>query len=227
MFSTPGFRGAGAPEVGRCEGQDERKNRDGLGARKNAVLDPRSLEARCPLSEDDPLPPEDRLTSERLRAELDQLYRTGAGELAGRLARSGSGDGLDLVHEAFARLLGLSRARFAGISRPAAYVARISRNLETDQGRISSLHSAWADEAAASLEAQHDPIVYLESRDTLRRLEAGVMKLKPLTREIFLARRVDGLSYAEISKITGLSHKAIEKHMAKAIAKLSRLMDRP
>lgn len=190
------------------------------------MLDRGPGQAARALSADDPLPPEDRLTSDRVRIELEHLYKTGAGQIAERLARSGTSDGLDLVHEAFARLLSFNRARFAGIVRPGAYVARISKNLENDHGRICSLHSAFADETAITLDAQHDQIVYLESRDTLRRLEAGVMKLKPLTREIFLARRVDGLSYVEISNLTGLSAKAIEKHMSKAIAKLSRLIDR-
>ena len=190
------------------------------------MLDPRASQAARAISEEDPLPPEDWLTLDRVRSELEHLYKTGAEGLAERLERSGTSDGLDLVHEAFARLLGLSRARFAGIVRPSAYVARISKNLENDQGRVCNLHRAWTDDRATSFEALHDQVVYLETRDTLRRLEAGVMKLKPLTREIFLARRVDGLSYSEITNITGLSAKAIEKHMSKAIAKLSRFMDR-
>jgi RNA polymerase sigma factor (sigma-70 family) len=190
------------------------------------VLDPGSAGAARALGEGDPLPPEDQLTSDELKAELERLYRTNAGSLANRLAPSGASDGLDLVHEAFARLLSLSRGKLTAIARPAAYVAKISKNLEHDRGRACIQHNAWVGDSAAGSRGHHDPIVYLESRDTLRRLEAGVMKLKPVTRTIFLARRVEGLSYSEISKITGLSHKAIEKHMGRAIAKLSRLMDR-
>lgn len=67
----------------------------------------------------------------------------------------------------------------------------------------------------------------LESRDTLRRLEFAISKLKPKTRAIFLAHRLDGLSYNEIAELTGLSVKGIEKQMSKAIAKIDRLLDRP
>lgn len=190
------------------------------------MLDPAHPHAARVLSEDDSLPPEDRLTASRLRSELEHLYRNGAAPLADRLARSGDSDSLDLVHEAFARLLGLSCAKLATIARPAGYVARIAKNLESDRGRARSLHGAWRTDQAAGIDDEHDQVVYLETRDTLRRLEAAVSKLKPLTREVFLARRVDGLSYTEISAMTGLSAKAIEKHMGKAIAKLGRLMDR-
>ena len=48
----------------------------------------------------------------------------------------------------------------------------------------------------------------LELRDTLRRLEHAVSKLKPRTREIFLAHRIHGFTYAEIAERTGLSIRA-------------------
>ena len=46
-----------------------------------------------------------------------------------------------------------------------------------------------------------------------------------MTREIFLARRVDGLSYAEIAELTGLSERQVERHMARAISRLVRLVE--
>jgi RNA polymerase sigma-70 factor (ECF subfamily) len=44
-----------------------------------------------------------------------------------------------------------------------------------------------------------DPTAALEARDHLARIEAAVSRLKPLTREIFLACRVHGYSHAEIA----------------------------
>lgn len=60
----------------------------------------------------------------------------------------------------------------------------------------------------------------------LRRLEAIMLKLKPRTRAIFIAHRIDGLSYAEIAERTGLSVKGVEKQMSKAIAHIDRMLDR-
>ena len=61
--------------------------------------------------------------------------------------------------------------------------------------------------------------------DRLERLEKAVGRLPRTTREIFIARRVDRLSYEEIAERTGLSEPQIQRHMARAIAKLVRLTD--
>ena len=71
-----------------------------------------------------------------------------------------------------------------------------------------------------------DQVALLESRDTLRRLEQAIARLKPRTREIFLAHRIHGFTYAQIAERTGLSVKGVEKQMSKAIAKIDRLLDR-
>ena len=74
--------------------------------------------------------------------------------------------------------------------------------------------------------AAHDPVAVLEARDQLERLQSALTRLSPRTREIFLAHRLDGLSYKDIATQTGLSIKGVEWHMTKAIAHLDRLMRR-
>ena len=49
-----------------------------------------------------------------------------------------------------------------------------------------------------------------------------MLRLKPLTRQIFLACRLDGYSYAEIAEQTGLSIRGVEKQMSRAIKQLGR-----
>ena len=39
----------------------------------------------------------------------------------------------------------------------------------------------------------------------LRRVETAALKMRPLTREIFMAHRLDGYTYAEIAELTGLN----------------------
>ena len=58
--------------------------------------------------------------------------------------------------------------------------------------------------------------------EELARLERGLRALPRTTRDIFVARRLDHLSYAEIADITGLSVSRVERHMAKAILQLGR-----
>jgi RNA polymerase sigma-70 factor (ECF subfamily) len=61
--------------------------------------------------------------------------------------------------------------------------------------------------------------------EELKRLERAVGQLPLKAREIFLARRVDRLSYEEIASLTGLSERQLERHMARAISRLVRLME--
>lgn len=69
-----------------------------------------------------------------------------------------------------------------------------------------------------------DMVAMLEARDLLNRIQNALMRLSPKTRDIFLAHRVDGLSYNEIAKRTGLSLKGVEWHMTKAISHLDRVL---
>ncbi|MFN3724696.1 MAG: sigma-70 family RNA polymerase sigma factor [Allosphingosinicella sp.] len=61
--------------------------------------------------------------------------------------------------------------------------------------------------------------------DLLRRMEEAMLKLPKLQREIFLAHRLNGQSYEEIARRTGISVPQVERHMAKAIYKLAKQMD--
>jgi len=54
--------------------------------------------------------------------------------------------------------------------------------------------------------------------DRLERLEAALLTLPRLRREIFLAVRLDAMTYEEVASITGLSVRAVERQMGRAIA---------
>lgn len=160
-------------------------------------------------------------------AELDRLFRQRSGQLATALRGStGDRDGvLDAIQEAFARLAGLSNERRQSLARPEAYLFRTGLNVLREWGRGAARASKAAD-APELLPDCPDPMHVLESRDLLHRLEAAMLRLRPKTREIFLAHRLDGLSYAEIAERTGLSVKGVEKHMSKAIAAVDRAAGR-
>ncbi len=181
------------------------------------------------IGEDDPIPPEDR-AQVGSQPDLDELYRAHASRLTRFLARrTGSrDDAQDLVQDVFSRFAGLGQAKVNTIERPEAYLNRVTRNLlrnlvKTKSRRSAHLHVVADNESLAGPDQQR----LLESRDMLRRLEAAMLKLKPKTREIFMAHRLDGMSYAEIAERTGLSMKGVEKQMSKAIAHIDRTLDRP
>lgn len=239
MFSTPGFssrrlaqENAGAKQM--QQGSSESFFGDRIivssGAR-TAMSGGLPLRAR---SADDWLencsaPGAERSVTPVDQTDLNGLYRARAAGLRRYVARriDCTEDALDFVQEAFARLLGTGARRTAEMSHPEAYLQRVARNLlldrkKTDVRRAASLHIVVDDEQISG----PDPHRLLESRDMLRRLEAAMLRLKPRTREIFLAHRLDGLSYAEIADRTGLSVKGVEKQMSKAIAQIDRVRDR-
>jgi RNA polymerase sigma factor (sigma-70 family) len=159
--------------------------------------------------------------------ELAQLYRSHSSQLVSTLARRTDclETARDIAQESFARLLSVPRSARLGIRKPEAYLRRISTNLLRDWGRAQSVRRRDLPSDRAD-PPQVNQVAALESRDALRRLEAAMLKLKPRTREIFMAHRIDGLSYAEIAEQTGLSVKGVEKQMGKAIAMIDRLLDR-
>lgn len=177
------------------------------------------------LLEDDPLPPEDR-RAQPTRLALEEIYRAEAPRLLRYFARrAGQQDAPELVQESFARLADADAARGDEIEKPEAYLCRIATNLLRNRASSALQRSLArhvpADEAAL---AGPDPVVTLEARDQLNRIQAALMRLSPKTRQIFLAHRVDGHSYNDIAKLTGLSLKGVEWHMTKAIAHLDRAL---
>lgn len=174
------------------------------------------------LPDEIPTPPVDR-------AEVEGLYRSQTARLRRYLSRriGNPDDALDLVQDSFARMLGSAANCPEWVARPEAYLQRVARNLlldrkKMDARRLRHLHVVADEDRIAGADLQRQ----LESRDMLRRLEAAMLKLKPRTREIFMAHRLDGMSYAEIAERTGLSVKGVEKQMSRAIAQIDRMLGR-
>jgi DNA-directed RNA polymerase specialized sigma24 family protein len=61
--------------------------------------------------------------------------------------------------------------------------------------------------------------------EQLATMERAMLSLPRRTREVFLAHRLDGSSYADIAQSTGLTVRQVERHMAKALLRQSRFMD--
>jgi len=232
MFSTPGF--GRQPRLG--EPPSEQLSNAGWRGRAHAVAAP--VVFASPVSgatgagafeEGGPLPAVDSPPHGDEEAFLAELYRSESPKLIRILSRRTrcSDDADDLVQDIFFRFARM-RGRWASLGRPQAYLRRIAANLLRDRAKAHYRHSVSlhvaADEEMLPGVDQHR---LLESRDMLRRLEAAMMRLRPRTREIFMAHRIDGLTYAEIAQRTGLSVKGVEKQMSKALAQLDRILSRP
>jgi RNA polymerase sigma-70 factor (ECF subfamily) len=167
-------------------------------------------------------------TANTWKGDVEALYRERADGLIRRLTTVAADreTAVDVVHEAFVRFSALDRARRHIVLRPDAYLYKTCINIIRDLGRARRLDERSAEQQQLLQERIQHPTAHLEQRDELRRLETAVLRLKPKTRAIFLAKRLDGMSYAQIAERTGLSVKGVEKHMSKAIAAIDRAMGR-
>jgi RNA polymerase sigma factor (sigma-70 family) len=158
-------------------------------------------------------------------ADVATLYRAQGPRLLRFFRRRAvdSHEAQDLVQETFTRLLGSDPRR--GVSRPEAYLTRIAQNLLRDRAKIGARRSAdrhvVADE---SILAGTDQIHLLETRDLLDRLELAMLELPKETREIFMAHRLEGLTYNEIAERAGLTVKQVEWALTCALVELDRAL---
>ncbi len=205
-----------------------RRKEDGTSPHARVHLNAGTLPLPAPrLGVGDPLPPEDRTTTPA-PVSLGELYRAHAPRLLRFFARRADRhEAGDLVQESFARLAAAQAGEADTIDRPEAYLNQIATNLLRNRAktalRRSLANHVCADDVPL---AGHDPVAALEARDQIERLQSALMRLAPKTREIFLAHRLDGLSYKDIATRTGLGVKGVEWHMTKAIAHLDRLLRR-
>jgi RNA polymerase sigma factor (sigma-70 family) len=159
--------------------------------------------------------------------DLDGLYRRERPYLIRFFARNRAAgpDAEDLAQEAFLRMARAGQD-VDGIARPVAYLRQIGRNLLKDRANSAAHRNATVELDAENAASEQNELRRLEARDSLRRLEAAMYLLKPRTRHVFLAHRLDGFSYAEIAQHMGLSVKRVEKIMAEAISELADILDR-
>ena len=176
-------------------------------------------------AEGDPTPPDDTCAEPKAEAAtVADVYLEQRPRLLRFLGkRLGRAEAEDVVQQSFLRLLSRQADDRDEVAQPRNYLFRIAWNLANDaddraRRQFSSAHIPLDDvELAGS-----NQLAALEARDELDRLEALICRMKPRTREIFLAHRLDGYSYREIAALTGLSVKGVERHMSLAIAFIDR-----
>lgn len=154
---------------------------------------------------------------------LEQLFRSEALALTRYLrSRIGRDDDVqDLLQESFARLAGAKSS--ALMDRPQAYLQRIARNLVVDRFRRREKQSSTVhipvDEAIEMSSAPQQEWA-IEARDVAERYEAVLMTLPERTQRIFLLNRKENLSYRELATREGISVKAVEYHISRALTQL-------
>ena len=130
-------------------------------------------------------------------------------------------DAEDLVQETFVRLLRKGDAD--SIGNPEAFLFTIARNLTYDRSRRRQTYVRHFDASADADKATevYGPERVLQSREALQGLLEGLAALSQQTQDIFLLHRLEGMKYAEIAELYGISRSAVEKHMIKALARVA------
>ena len=132
-------------------------------------------------------------------------------------------DADDLAQEAWIRLAGYKSEE--PVAKPEAFLMRVALNLsdahrmQRYRGEHVELEDVVLIDAAPSVEAA------LLARERVARLSVCLGRLTEQTRTIFLAHRIDGLSYEEIARQHALSPSSVERHVAKALLHLSTWME--
>ena len=121
----------------------------------------------------------------------------------------------DLVQEAWIRLECYRREQ--PVDNTEAFLMRAALNLSIDahRSRLSRGEEVTLDDVVL-VDNRPSAEAVLLSRERLERLSVCLGRLHDKTRQIFLAHRIDGMSYQQIAKQHGLSVSAVEKHIAKA-----------
>ena len=133
-------------------------------------------------------------------------------------------DADDLVQEAWIRLACYERDQ--PVAQPEAFLMRAALNLSIDAHRTRANHGEEVLlEDVVLVDANPSAEAVLLARERMARLSVGLGHLNDRTRAIFLAHRVQGMSYQHIARLHGLSVSAVEKHIAKATLLLTRFME--
>jgi RNA polymerase sigma-70 factor (ECF subfamily) len=133
-------------------------------------------------------------------------------------------DADDLVQEAWIRLACYERDQ--AVARPEAFLMRAALNLSIDahRSRVSRGEEVVLEDVVL-VDATPSAEAVLLARERWARLSVCLGRLNDKTRDIFLAHRVDGMSYQEIARLHGLSVSSVEKHIAKATLLLTSWME--
>jgi RNA polymerase sigma factor (sigma-70 family) len=150
---------------------------------------------------------------------FERFVRDNAPRLARFLARLRvrEDDVPDLAQESLARLL-----RYRDSEPPSAWTAllyRIAINVVRDRARHER-HLRPAATEPDAIASEDSPEHHATQREALARVRDAILALPPRCRAVYLMHRIDGLSYPEIARRSGISVKAVEKQMSRALRAL-------
>jgi len=134
----------------------------------------------------------------------------------------GRDDAPDLTQEAFMRLYG--SGKFADLEYPRAYLTRIAHNIWLGRLRQQKRRGIFYPfDEASDAPTPPEQERRLEAKDLRRAYWRALRPLSRKTRRIFLMHRLRGMTYQGIANELGMSAKAVEKRIGRALARCRRV----
>jgi RNA polymerase sigma factor (sigma-70 family) len=134
----------------------------------------------------------------------------------------------DIVQETYQRMMTANLWQQA--ENPRALMHRIAANLATDYERRHKVRNQYVDNVDFINEELQtsdsiDPEHIIAGRQRMEKLVEAVNQLSPKCRTVFVLRKFEDLSHAEIAERLDISRNMVEKHLRNAMQKLQQIDD--
>ena len=128
----------------------------------------------------------------------------------------------DIVQDVFMKIWGKREGIRRDTVKPLLY--KIANNLFLNRLEHQKVILKFIPANPVNIEVA-GPDFELEMKEFDKKLQSALYGLDEKQRTVFLMNRIDGLTYVQIAEILGLSVKAIEKRMEKALAFLKKRIE--
>lgn len=135
----------------------------------------------------------------------------------------------DLVQEVFLQLIQRDRNKSGeAIEHMEQYTFQAAANVLRDRSRRDlvrhrSAHESF-DEGVHALSTEITPERIVIGEEGMARVEVALRQLPDRTRDVFMLRWTDKLSFPEIAEVLGMSSRGAQRHMAAALKHLGEVL---
>lgn len=124
----------------------------------------------------------------------------------------------DTAQEAFMRLW--QNCAKVPIESAKSFLYTTANNLFLDNVKHKKVVFKFQQQTTPPTTTQQTPQYLMEEQEFKQKLEKAIAELPESQREVFLMNRIEKLKYREIADRLGISQKAVEKRMSKALLEL-------
>jgi RNA polymerase sigma-70 factor (ECF subfamily) len=124
----------------------------------------------------------------------------------------------DIIQESYARMAAIGT--FNQISNPGGYFLRVARNILFDQfrrSRVVRIETFTEMEFMDFIEEEPDPEQRFWAKQELQKLQRLILELPDRCRQMFVMRKIEGLSQKEIASRLGVTENTVETQVQRGL----------